>query len=62
MPPGTKMVNRLSVNAAKDRLFMECSCNGVTLKKTLKKKGASEAEEPEDEQAVKELEAATNDD
>merc|ERR1711997_862957 len=62
MAPGTQMVNRLSTNAAKDRLFMETTCNGVTIKKTLKKKGANEAEDLEDETAVKELEAANNDD
>ena len=62
LPPGSKMVNRLEVNAAKDRLTMRTTFNGVTIEKILKKKGSNEAEDLEDADAVKELEAAQNDD
>merc|ERR1712178_272052 len=62
LAPGTKMINRLEVNAAKDRLTMKTELNGVVIEKVLKKKGAGESDEQEDADAVKELEAATNDD
>lgn len=60
LPPGAQMVNRIALSPCKGKLFMSTTYNGVKIEKVLKKKGAGEAEDLEDSEAVKELEAADN--